>query len=213
MESPNNESTQLDAAYWNLQYKQQLTGWDMGSVSPPLKAYIDQLTDKSIKILIPGCGYAHEAEYLLELGFQNITLIDISTEACKTLQEKFKNQQAIKILNQDFFYHKGQYDLILEQTFFSALKPKFRTLYPRKMQNLLAKNGKLVGLYFTIEFPKSGPPYGGSTQYYAHLFYPYYESKAFKTCYNSHPKRQGSELFVILKPKPFTVLPYYSTES
>ena len=92
METTNNESPKLDATYWNLQYQQQLTGWDMGSVSPPLKAYIDQLKDKSIHILIPGCGYAHEADYLLQLGFLNITLMDVSSEACKTLEEKFKNQ-------------------------------------------------------------------------------------------------------------------------
>ena len=213
METTNNESPKLDATYWNLQYQQQLTGWDMGSVSPPLKAYIDQLKDKSIHILIPGCGYAHEADYLLQLGFLNITLMDVSSEACKTLEEKFKNQTAIKILNTNFFEHQGQYDLILEQTFFCALDPKNRTLYPQKMKNLLTKNGQLVGLYFTVEFPKSGPPYGGSTDYYAHLFYPYFESKAFQPCYNSHPKRQGSELFAILKSKPFVVLPYHSAES
>jgi len=140
METTNNESPKLDATYWNLQYQQQLTGWDMGSVSPPLKAYLDQLKDKSIHILIPGCGYAHEADYLLQLGFLNITLMDVSLEACKTLEEKFKNQTAIKILNTNFFEHQGQYDLILEQTFFCALDPKNRTLYPQKMKNLLTKN-------------------------------------------------------------------------
>jgi hypothetical protein len=44
------------------------TGWDLGQVSPPLKAYIDQLTDKNLRILIPGCGNSYEAEYLLEKG-------------------------------------------------------------------------------------------------------------------------------------------------
>ena len=213
MENFNNKYPKLNAAYWNAQYQQQLIGWDMGTVSPPLKTYIDQLTNKNIHILIPGCGYAHEADYLLQLGFLNITLMDVSSEACKTLHEKFKNQRAIKILNADFFEHQGQYDLILEQTFFCALDIKYRALYPGKMQNLLTKNGKLVGLFFAVEFPKLGPPYGGSTDYYAHLFYPYFESKAFQTCYNSHPKREGTELFVIMKPKPVTALPYYSTES
>ena len=107
MATPNNNKNELDAAYWNLQYQQQLTGWDMGMVSPPLKAYIDQLTNRNLNILIPGCGFAYEAEYLLEQGFNNITLIDISEEACRTLQEKFKAQSAIQILNQDFFEHKG----------------------------------------------------------------------------------------------------------
>ena len=46
----------LDEAYWNSQYNANTTGWDLGQVSPPLKAYIDQLTNKNLRILIPGCG-------------------------------------------------------------------------------------------------------------------------------------------------------------
>lgn len=32
----------------------------------PLKVYFDQLTNKDLKILIPGGGNSHEAEYLLK---------------------------------------------------------------------------------------------------------------------------------------------------
>ena len=45
------------------------TGWDIGKGSTPILTYIDQLEDKSIKILIPGCGNAHEAEYLVSKDF------------------------------------------------------------------------------------------------------------------------------------------------
>ena len=38
--------------YWEDRYDANLTGWDMGKVSPPLKDYFDQLKDKSLKILI-----------------------------------------------------------------------------------------------------------------------------------------------------------------
>jgi methyl halide transferase len=49
--------------YWSERYEKSQTGWDVGNVSPALKDYFDQLTDKSISILIPGCGNAYEAEY------------------------------------------------------------------------------------------------------------------------------------------------------
>ena len=56
----------LDDQYWSERYSQNKTGWDIGYPSTPLKEYIDQVTDLDLNILIPGCGNAYEAEYLLE---------------------------------------------------------------------------------------------------------------------------------------------------
>lgn len=188
----------LNASFWDQQYQLSHTFWDMGFVSPPLKAYIDQVQNKDLRILIPGCGNAYEADYLLQNGFKDITLIDVSKILCDGLKEKYKDQTAVKILEADFFELEGQYDLILEQTFFCALNPALRKNYPIKMSQLLAPKGQLVGLLFIIQFHQSTPPFGGSKEEYAHLFFPYFESHTFQTCYNSHPKRQGSELFINL---------------
>ena len=81
----------LNDRYWSERYEKSQTGWDVGNVSPSLKEYFDQLTDKSVSILIPGCGNAFEAEYLLQQGFTDITLIDISGVLVQNLQEKLKN--------------------------------------------------------------------------------------------------------------------------
>ena len=116
----------LDQSYWDLQYQSETTGWDLGTISPPIKAYVDQLKDTTISVLIPGCGNTYEAEYLLEKGFANITVIDIAPTLVEKLKEKFKNTTAIRIIQGDFFEHKGSYDLILEQTFFCALPPQMR---------------------------------------------------------------------------------------
>jgi orotidine-5'-phosphate decarboxylase len=59
----------LTAEFWNEKYLNQQTGWDLGEVSPPIKTYIDQITNKDLRILIPGAGHAYEANYLLENGF------------------------------------------------------------------------------------------------------------------------------------------------
>ncbi len=102
------------------------TGWDLGAVSPPIKAYIDQLNDKNISILIPGAGNAYEAAYLFEQGFKNITVLDLAIKPLKNLKERVPDFPEHQLLHQNFFDHKGQYDLIIEQTFFCALDPSLR---------------------------------------------------------------------------------------
>jgi methyl halide transferase len=187
--------------YWNNRYQNGETGWDMGMVSPPLKAYIDQLTDKQLRILIPGCGNSYEAAYLLQQGFDNITLIDIAPVLVEQLQKQFSSNKGITILCSDFFEHSGQYDLVLEQTFFCALPPALRTDYAAKMAELICPGGKLVGLLFNKEFDAAGPPFGGQKPEYAGLFSPFFNMVVFEECYNSHTKRAGNELFMILIKK------------
>jgi thiopurine S-methyltransferase len=60
----------LDKQYWENRYKENQTGWNIGYISTPIKLYINQLTDKSIRILIPGGGNSYEAEYLWLNGFK-----------------------------------------------------------------------------------------------------------------------------------------------
>ncbi len=189
----------MDDNYWSSRYEQQDAGWDTGSITAPLKDYFDQLADKNISILIPGCGNSHEAEYLLQNGFSNITLIDISTLLCKQLQEKFTfNDAAIKIICGDFFEHTGQYDLIVEQTFFCALDPSLRKNYAEKIPQLLKPEGKLTGLLFNKNF-ENNPPFGGSEEEYRKLFAPYFAIEIMEPCYNSIKPRAGAELFIKLR--------------
>jgi SAM-dependent methyltransferase len=199
--SLNNEPKDLGQNFWNDQYIAQSTGWDLGQVSPPLKAYIDQINDKNIKILIPGCGNSYEAEYLLEQGFNNVNLIDIAPELVDRLKTKFKSKPQINIILGDFFEHEGEYDLILEQTFFCALDPILRKNYVQKMADLLKNGGKIAGLLFSRIFEIAGPPFGGTIEEYQELFKEKFDFKIFDACYNSFDKRSGNELFVILVKK------------
>ena len=190
----------LDQSYWDLQYQSETTGWDLGTISPPIKAYVDQLKDTTISVLIPGCGNTYEAEYLLEKGFANITVIDIAPTLVEKLKEKFKNTTAIRIIQGDFFEHKGSYDLILEQTFFCALPPQMHQKYVWKMHHLLSKNGKIAGLLFNRSFEVS-PPFGGSKTEYEQLFSEAFHFKILETSYNSVTPRAQSELFFIFEKK------------
>lgn len=188
----------LDQEYWNKKYINQETGWDLGEVSPPIKEYIDTIKDKTASFLIPGCGNSYEAEYLLNQGFTNITVIDIAPIVAKNLQERFKNNFNIKIVLGDFFEHQGKYDFIIEQTFFCALPPIIRDKYVSKTTQLLSDEGKLVGLLFDRTFEK-GPPFGGSKAEYKNLFKDSFDLLEMDLCLNSIPPRANTELFIEFK--------------
>jgi SAM-dependent methyltransferase len=193
--------TPFNKDYWDTRYQDHQIGWDLGEVSPPLKAYFDTIENKSISILIPGCGNSYEADYLLSLGFTNVTLIDISPTLVNQLQQKHQGNAAIKIIEGDFFEHQAQYDLIVEQTFYCALHPSLRQKYVNKMSELLKSDGLLVGLLFASHFQTPGPPFGGTMPEYKDCFADEFEVLTMEPCYNSFQKRQGNELFIKLKNK------------
>lgn len=188
----------LSKEYWEERYASGETGWDMGMVSPPLKAYFDQLTNKDLRILIPGAGNSYETEYLAQNGFTNITVIDIAAEPITRLKNVLGNYlgKTIHVIQGNFFEHQGEYDLVVEQTFFCALDPSMREMYVKKMAELLAPNGKIAGVMFRTEFENPGPPFGGTPDEYQKLFEPLFEIKTLENCYNSHPKRENNEVFV-----------------
>ncbi len=179
---------------------QHQTGWDIGYPSTPLKEFIDQLGNKSISILIPGCGNSYEAEYLLRSGFNNLTLIDIAPSLTRELENKFHSylDKQLTIITGNFFELNKQYDLILEQTFFCALDPSLRLKYVQKMYEILKPGGKLVGVLFDKAFD-GGPPFGGSREEYMKLFKEYFSIETMEPCYNSIPPRAGTELFIKIK--------------
>lgn len=186
----------LDRDYWQHRWIKRETGWDIGYASTPLIEYMKTYPDKDHRILIPGCGNAHEAEALDEFGFGNITLLDIAPEACDLIQARIAGKDHIRVLCEDFFEHAERYDLILEQTFFCALDPAMRENYVAQAASLLVRGGKLAGVLFASEFDKPGPPFGGREEEYRKLFSKYFEILKMEPCSNSIPPRMGNELWV-----------------
>lgn len=189
----------IDKDFWDNRYQDENTGWDVGRITTPIKAYIDQLEDKNLKILIPGAGNSHEAEYLHQQGFTNVTVVDIVKAPLENLKLRYPNFPEKGLLQKDFFELEGQYDLIIEQTFFCALSPSLRESYVQKMKSLLKPEGKLVGLLFcNIFLDRSEPPFGATERQHEEYFLPHFTAKHFAACHNSIAPRQGSEWFICL---------------
>ena len=80
--------------YWEERYQKGETGWDAGTITTPLKEYIDQLTDKNLTILIPGAGNGHEFDYLIDNRntfslFGNIVKGDFENASTQTIDSIF----------------------------------------------------------------------------------------------------------------------------
>lgn len=198
----------LDQEYWEAQYLNKSTGWDLGTVSPAIKSYIDTIENKKSSFLIPGCGNTYEAEYLYKKGFTNITVIDIAPTLVASIREKFKNKPTIKVILGDFFEHQETYDYVLEQTFFCAIPPSLRQKYVWKMHQLLKEDGKLVGLLFNREFEVS-PPFGGNKKDYLDLFSSAFHIQQMDVCENSVEQRAKTELFIECKKNSDVVVSLY----
>ena len=189
--------TNLDKNYWLNRYLNNQVGWDIGTISRPLKSYFNQITNKEITILIPGCGNGYEAEYLFNKGFLNTFAIDLVEPPIlnlKTRCKEFPEGQAI-VGNLFDWEFETKFDLVIEQTIFCAIEPRLRRRYLNRIKDLLKVNGKYVGVLFDRTF-NVGPPFGGSRYEYEKLFHSVFKKFSVEKCYNSIEDRQGSEFFI-----------------
>jgi SAM-dependent methyltransferase len=192
-------SPRFDEAFWSSRWKEGQTGWNIGYPSTPLTHFIDSLNDHSVRILIPGAGNAYEAEYLWKKGFRQVYVMDLSDIPLKAFSARNPDFPEAQLIHGDFLQHDGEYDLILEQTFYCAIDPVLRDNYVRHMHRLLAPQGRLAGVLFNFPLTEEGPPFGGSEDEYRERFEPYFEIIRMEPCARSIPPRAGRELFIELE--------------
>jgi hypothetical protein len=193
------KNSNLDQSFWEDRYINQEIGWDIGHISTPIKTYIDQLTNYNLKILIPGAGNSYEAEYLWKKGFKHVYLLDIAKAPLENFKIRVPNFPEEQIIHSDFFKLKATFDLVIEHTFFCAINPNLRIDYANKMNEIIKKEGKLVGLFFNFELTNEGPPFGGCKTEYIRAFSKYFKIKTLEPAFNSIKPRHNRELFFIFE--------------
>ncbi|WP_044398550.1 SAM-dependent methyltransferase [Lacinutrix sp. Hel_I_90] len=191
----------LNESFWDNRYKTSDTGWDLGEISPPLKAYFDQLSNKNLKILIPGGGNSYEAEYLHNKGFKSVYVVDLSKTALENLKTRVPSFPSSHLIQNNFFNVDMVFDLIVEQTFFCAINPNLRPAYAARAFEMLNLYGKVVGLLFNVPLNDTHPPFGGCKKEYLEYFRPYFDTKIMEEAHNSIKPRLGKELFFIIEKK------------
>ena len=194
-----NQMLTFNAEYWNQRYKDHETGWDLGHMSRPIKTYVDQLDNKALTILIPGAGNSFEAEYLWNLGFKNVYIIDIASIPLINFKNRVPDFPEDHLLVGNFFDLDLTVDLLLEQTFFCAIDPVLRPQYVQQAARILRPGGRLAGVLFAHPFPFQGPPFGGTQEKYRSLFSASFRILQLEISPYSIAPRLGNEYFIELE--------------
>ncbi len=189
----------FEEAYWSTRYRNEETGWDLGEVSPPIAHFFETRDYSKSAILVPGCGNGHEVMHLFLAGHKYVHGLDLSTKPLNYLQSI--GIPSNHLFHEDYFDHKGEYDVIVEQTFFCAIAPSLRKQYVQKTASLLKPNGIVVGLLWKQKMQDDEPPFGGDAAEYEALFSPLFDIKTMETSKNSVAPRMGRELFIEFQKK------------
>lgn len=164
----------MSAIDWNARYQSGDTPWEKGEPHPELpfllSTHCDLFADAGA-ILVPGCGFGHDASLIGKIA-RGLTLgLDIAADPIAAADERYSARNLSFALG-DLFEWKGLYDLVFEHTCFCAIPLDRRHDYAETMARLIPSGGHLIGIFFLATGcdDNEGPPFGTSLAELHHLF-------------------------------------------
>ena len=96
---------------------------------------------------------------------------------------------------------QSKFDIVLEYTCYCAIDTFQRKKYRDLIHQILLNGGKFISLFFPILKPETddGPPFGVNLKNTIKLFEKKFEIIQLNKSVNSHPKRKGNEVLVIMR--------------
>ncbi|MFM8178868.1 MAG: class I SAM-dependent methyltransferase, partial [Candidatus Kapaibacterium sp.] len=160
--------------YWSGRYRSGDAPWDLREETAVFAALrrTDPLfmprSDESRSVLVPGCGYGHDALSFARHGF-HVTAVDFAPEPLVRLRaEADRADLHLAVLERDVFTLGwdlgGSFDIILEYTCYCALDPSRREEYVRTLGAVTKPGGLVAGLFWPapttcwVSWPTSPPP-------------------------------------------------------
>jgi len=104
---------------------------------------------KTCNILEIGCGTGQATQGLVDIGYKNITCVELGENLAKFTAEKYRNERSIKVFNAPFeeWDNKNEeFDIAISATAFHFIDPQIG--YP-KVFHLLKSNGT-IAFFWTV---------------------------------------------------------------
>lgn len=197
------ENTHIqDAKFWtDIYHNEKNPRWNLGEAAPALKDMLPRLKIPKSRILVLGCGEGHDAAFFAKDG-HIVTAVDFSEEAISRAKKNYSQFPNLTFVQHDIFnlpesYNKS-FDYLFEHTCFCSIDPLKRNELIKIWKKVLAENGHLIGVFFTME-KRKGPPYGGSEWELRERLKKHFQFIFWGRWRQSTPSRQGKELFVFAK--------------
>lgn len=198
-----NQFSPRDAGYWQAIYEEGDIGWDKGEPAPPLVRWFDvNCYPRETRIMVPGCGFGHEAVFLATQGYQ-VTAVDFALGAIASLSARAGNLP-LRALHLDIFDlphdFACSFDLVIEHTCFCAIPINMRDAYVEVMHDSLKPGGNLLGLFYETDHPE-GPPFKTTRADIEHHFLEHFEMCHLERPHDSFYNRQGKEWLAHLRKR------------
>lgn len=190
------------AEFWETQYRQGTTGWDLGGPTP---AFAHLLAGPDApppgRMLVPGCGRGYDAVLFAREGFA-VTGIDHAPSAVAAAAGLAAAEGvSCTFLQADLFSLPARFpeafDDVLEYTCFCAINPARRADYVEAMADVLRPGGALLALFFPVlprGYPPDGPPFAVSAEEIGDLFGTRFDVTHLAPSPHTIPPRRGREL-------------------
>lgn len=189
-----------DPAYWEADYRNQDTPWDLGQAAPALTAWLPGHPGKKLRAINPGCGRGHDAFALGRAGYE-VLAVDFAPTAVAAVRAAAK--PGVTALETDLFTlsaeQVGTFDLWFEHTCFCAIDPAMRPRYVETARKLIKPDGLLLAVFFT-HGDTGGPPFDVRPEEIERLFGPHFTVEL-SPIENSVKRRRGEETLGLLRPR------------
>lgn len=192
MERP---TKQLMAVDWSARYQVEDTPWEKGRAHPELPRLLAEhreIIELAEEILVPGCGFGHDARLLASSAPGKVIGLDLAKEAIEGACQR-SSDEGVEWVQGDLFEWQGRYDLVFEHTCFCAIPPSRRTDYVEAMARLIPAGGHLLGVFFLDpEMARGeGPPFGVQPEELSDFFDRYFEQVWAEQPQETFPGREG----------------------
>ena len=200
---PSSDADVENAKRWSQKYLDQETGWELGKTNPIFPELELPWSDSNeIKILVPGAGRGHDAQFFESKGYQ-VEALDFSPQA-KSEFHRLYPESKVKYHCEDLFkFLKSSpesFDGILEHTIFCAIDPKRRKEYIERIFQAIKPGGFYLGA-FLVRSAVGGPPFGCTQWEIRERLSPYFDFKFWEISPYSIKVRQHKELAFIAKKR------------
>ena len=188
--------------YWNRLYEEEERPfWDMGGATPLVKELLDLARPLGLRpgcdLVVPGCGYGHDAAELEALGFAVMGL-DFAPLAIQGAMHRYGER--VVWSQADWFTTKlGPWAAIFDHTCFVAMDPVRRPAYVQACADHLQAGGLWMAVLFHDVKGQPGPPHAIPIPEMRSLAEACFEVLQLGEAVNSHPRRAGREYLLVAR--------------
>jgi hypothetical protein len=190
--------------YWNRIYEDEgRPGWDMDGATPLVGEVLDLGHSLGLRpggdLVVPGCGYGHDAAELDARGF-TVTGLDFAPLAIQGARHRY-GDRVIWSQADWFTTHLGPWDGIFDHTCFVAMDPVRRPAYVDACAGHLKPGGLWMTVLFHDVKGQPGPPHAIPMAEMRALVNARFEVLHLAETSGSHPRRAGREYLMVARKR------------